>query len=93
MKGKIVMLEKLFEKSFIEQNMGEYAFKGNFYESVDWKSFKPCGEKIFYVISDALSEKIKDECNRTLSVEVSEIDAKKYQIEKIISIEPSPDEV
>lgn len=88
------MLKKIKEtKNVTEQNMGNYSFKGELYETKNGISFTPCGIKNFSVINDALLPlEIKDECNRTLLSEVSEIDACWYQINKIINIESLPGE-
>lgn len=94
MRCKIVMLEKIREnKKITEQDMGNYVFKGELYETLDNISFKPCGIKTFSVMSDGLlSPQIKDECNRTLLAEIYETSTDNYQIERIINIEPLPNE-
>lgn len=94
MKCKIVMLEKINEtKNVTEQNMGNYFFKGELYETTDDISFNPCGIKTFSMINNGLlSPEIKDECNRTLFAEVSKIKENNYQIKKIINIESLPGE-
>lgn len=94
MRCKIVMLEKINEnEEFTKQNIGNYFFNGELYETTDDISFKPCGIKTFSVIRDGLlSSQIKNECNRTLFAEVSKINRNNYQIEKIINIESLPNE-
>lgn len=94
MKCKIVMLEKISEiKKITEQEMGDYFFKGELYETKNGISFNSCGIKSFSVINDGfLSPQIKDDCNRTLLAEVEKIDTNHYQIERIINIEPLPGE-
>lgn len=43
MRCKIVMLEKINEnEEFTKQNMGNYFFNGELYETTDDISFKPC---------------------------------------------------